>query len=101
MGMRTGSFEALHAANVVRLRARVCVCVCVCLDIPLGHWHEHYTDKAGKDCEISVGLDVPRLSLGGEQMTPEQKMDAARQALARARREWNRLDCSGEARLQV
>ena len=74
---------------------------CVCVDTPVGHWVVHYTDKDGKDCESCVGLGVPRSSLIGEPLTEEQKMEAARQVLMRARRDWNNLDCSGEDRLQV
>ena len=72
-----------------------------CVDTPVGHWVVHYTDKDGKDCESCVGLGVPRSSLIGEPLTEEQKMEAARQVLMRARRDWNSLDCSGEDRLQV
>ena len=93
--MRTGSPGGSHAAHVARLRAKVGV------DTPVGHWVVHYTDKDGKDCESCVGLGVPRSSLIGEPLTEEQKMEAARQVLMRARRDWNNLDCSGEDLLQV
>ena len=71
------------------------------LDSPVGHWHVHYTDKDGKVCESSVGLGVPQVSLIGDPLAQDEKLQAARQVLVRARREWNRLDCSGSGRYPV
>ena len=71
------------------------------VDRHVGHWHVHYTDKEGKACESSVGLGVPQASLSGLPMALEEKMLAAGQVLARARREWNRLDCSDIRRFPV
>ena len=70
-------------------------------DTPVGRWHVQYTDKDGKDCESSVGLGVPQVSLIGDSMAQDEKLQAARQVLVRARREWNRLDCSGSDRYPV
>ena len=71
------------------------------VDSPVGHWHVHYTDHEGKSCESSVGLGVPQVSLVGLPLAQEEKLQAARQVLVRARREWNRLDCSGSDRLPL
>ena len=71
------------------------------VDRHVGHWHVHYTDKEGKACESSVGLGVPQASLSGLPMALEEKMLVAGQVLARARREWNRLDCSDIRRFPV
>lgn len=70
-------------------------------DTPVGHWHVHYTDKEGKACDTSAGLGVPQVSLGGLPLAQDEKLQAARQVLVRARREWNRLDCSESARLPL
>ena len=70
-------------------------------DTPVGHWHVHYTDKEGKACDTSAGLRVPQVSLGGLPLAQDEKLQAARQVLVRARREWNRLDCSESARLPL
>ena len=64
------------------------------VDRHVGHWHVHYTDKEGKACETSVGLGVPQASLAGLPLAQEEKLQAARQVLVRARRELSRLDCS-------
>ena len=71
------------------------------LDSPIGHWHVHYTDNDGKACETTIGLGVPQVSLTGDPLAQEQMLQAARQVLVRARREWNRLDCSGRDRFPV
>ena len=68
---------------------------------PVGHWTVHYTDKDGKACETTIGLGVPKVSLTGDHLALQEQMQAARLLLVRARREWNRLDCSSSSRFQV
>jgi hypothetical protein len=67
----------------------------------IGHWIVFYTDADGKDCESYIGLGVPRSSLQGEPLTAEEQMYAAQAVLVKAKREWNRLDCSGEEKCKV
>ena len=59
-----------------------------------GFWQVFYTDEEGRSMRFRSGLTVPRKTLAGETMTAQQQMDAARQVLLRAKREWNRLDRS-------
>ena len=71
------------------------------VDSPVGHWHVLYTDNDRRECESSVGLGVPQMSLIGDPLTQDEMLAAARLVLVRARREWNRLDCSGSDRFPV
>ena len=65
-----------------------------------GCWQVNYTDKDGNAATFRSGLTVPRKNLTGGMMKPQEQMDAARQVLVKARRQWNRLDCSDRARFE-
>ena len=60
----------------------------------------NYTDKDGNTATFPSGLTVPRENLTGEMMERQEQMDAASKVLVKARREWNRLDCSERARFE-
>ena len=57
-------------------------------------------DKDGNTAIFRSGLTVPRKNLAGGMMETQEQMDAACQVLVKARREWNRLDCSDRARFE-
>ena len=65
-----------------------------------GRWEVNYTDKDGNAATFRSGLTVPRKNLTGGMMKPQEQMDAARQVLVKARKQWNRLDYSGRARFE-
>ena len=65
-----------------------------------GCWVVNYTDKDGNTATFRSGLTVPRENLTGEMMERQEQMDAASKVLVKARREWNRLDCSKRARFE-
>ena len=65
-----------------------------------GCWQVNYTDKDGNTATYRSGLTVPRTNLTGGTLNPQEQMDAACQVLVKARREWNRLDCSDRARFE-
>ena len=65
-----------------------------------GCWQVNYTDKDGNAATFRSGLTVPRKNLTGGMMKPQEQMDAARQVLVKARKQWNRLDYSGRARFE-
>ena len=65
-----------------------------------GGWQVNYTDENGNSAISRSGLKVPRRNLTGGMMKEREQMDAACQVLVKARREWNRLDCSDRARFE-
>ena len=65
-----------------------------------GWWVVNYTDNDGNAGTFRSGLMVPRKNLAGEMMEQQEQMDAASKVLVKARREWNRLDCSDRARFE-
>ena len=64
----------------------------------IGFWLIQYTDANGAIIRCRGGLTVPHLDLSGKPLSLTDKLGAARLVLAKARREWNRLDCSDKDR---
>ena len=66
-----------------------------------GCWSVRYHNMLGQLRTFSKNLQVPRVSLDGERLSPEEELRAALQVMKKARREWNRLDLSTEDRFVV
>ena len=66
-----------------------------------GSWAVRYVDSFGQMRVSTKGLQVPRMSLGGEAFSEEDAHAAALQVMKKAKREWNRLDLSDEDRFDV
>ena len=64
----------------------------------LGCWIVVYEDVHGKRRRHTAGLRIPQYSLAGEELTIEEQLEAGRQTLIKARRDWNRLDASEDER---
>ena len=64
----------------------------------IGYWLIQYTDSSGALVRCRGGLTVPHMTLAGKPLSLAEKLAAARQVLIKARREWNRLDCSDKER---
>ena len=60
-----------------------------------------YLSHGGKIHRTSAGLRVPCTELNGDALEVEEYVNACRQVLLKARREWNRMDASGEDRLPL
>ena len=63
-----------------------------------GGWQVCFEGENGKAKRYSNGLGVPRRTLSGELRERKEQMEAAGEVLLKARREWNRLDCSARPR---
>ena len=65
-----------------------------------GSWVVSYVDQYGRTTKTQHGLAAPSVDLDGTLLTTAQTRAAAQKVLAKARAEWNRLDCSDRPRLQ-
>ena len=66
-----------------------------------GAWTIRYKGAGGEVHKTCAGLRVPTESLSGDTLDPADYQKAIGQVLNKARREWNRLDCSEHTRYQV
>ena len=63
-----------------------------------GCWQIVYEDKGGSAIACRSGMQVPHMTLAGEPMNLTEQRKAAADVLKKARRTWNRLDCSDRDR---
>ena len=66
-----------------------------------GAWSVRFENSQGELQTWSKGLQVPSMHLDGSLLNEDEQVRAAQQVMKKAKREWNRLDCSEEERFVI